>query len=162
VSATTVALIDTNVIIAALDEVHLHHADSATLIQEGNGQRLCVAAHSYAEAFSTLTKRSERAPFGWSAAEALKGLESIAAITELVGLTPPQTLEAVRLYGRSEGTGARLFDFLIGRAAVLAGTDTIVTWNARHFRSLFADRRVETPTEYLVRNGANSDGERPA
>jgi len=72
----------------------------------------------------------------------------IRSITMLVGLTPAQTYDAVRDYAAEGGIGARVYDKLIGQAAVLHGIGAIVTWNARHMRGLFPDRDVCTPAEW--------------
>lgn len=60
------ALLDSNVVIAMDAEAHKHHDASAALLPVRNARRLAVAAHSYAEAFTTLTRRSASAAFRWS------------------------------------------------------------------------------------------------
>jgi len=145
------ALLDSNVVIATVAEAHPDHTASLALFTSGDASNYRVSAHSYAEVFTTLTKRSPRSPLHWPAERAWAGLESIAAVTTLVGATPAQTVEAVRLYATNGNIGARLYDFLIGRAAILAGTESIVTWNIGQFRDLFPDRLVETPDLYLAR-----------
>lgn len=148
------ALVDSNVIIAAVAEAHEHHAPSLALVQASTGD-LAVAAHSYAEAFTTLTRRGEHAPFRWPADEAWAALESIAAITRLIGLTPAQTFDAVRSFAAGGGIGARIYDHLIGQAASMAGVASVITWNTGHLRSLFPDLTVETPSVYLSRMPLN-------
>lgn len=145
------ALLDSNVLVAAVAASHERHAPSLAVLTVTWPGELAVAAHSYAEAFTTLTKYGGRAQFRWSASEAWAALASVTAITRLVGLTPPQTLDAVRLYAEGGGIGARLYDHLIGQAALLSGARAIVTWNTGHLRSLFPQMTVDTPEEYLVR-----------
>jgi predicted nucleic acid-binding protein len=142
------ALLDSNVLIAMLIEAHEHHQASFDLLADAGGNQFAVAAHSYAEAYSTLTRRGERAPFQLTAEEAWAALESVRAVTALVGLTGPQTFEAIRDYARSGGIGARLYDRLIGEAAVAHGVPTILTWNASHMHSLFPSLAVVTPAEF--------------
>ncbi|WP_428333044.1 type II toxin-antitoxin system VapC family toxin [Novosphingobium sp.] len=142
------ALIDSNVIIAALAGDHDHHVPSADLFGLADTATLAVTAHSYAEAYSTLTRRGAHAPFRFSADEAWAALESLRAITQLVGLTPAQSFETVRSYATAGGIGARLYDRMIGEAAVIHGISTIVTWNVSHMRSLFPTIDVMTPPEY--------------
>ena len=79
--------------------------------------------------------------------EAWAALESVRSVTALVGLTPAQTFEATGRYARSGGIGARLYDRLIGEAAVAHGIRRIVTWNVSHMGSLFPDLDVRTPRE---------------
>ena len=141
------ALLDSNVLIAMLIEAHEHHGPSLDLVRDGATQ-FAIAAHSYAEAYSTLTRRGDRAPFQLTPQEAWAALESVRAVTALVGLTAPQSFEAVRRYAQSGGIGARLYDRLIGEAAVAHGIARILTWNVGHMRSLFPNLTVETPREF--------------
>ncbi len=82
-----------------------------------------------------------------TADEAWAALESVRAVTALVGLTAPQSFEAVRGYAQGGGIGARLYDRLIGEAAVAHDIPMIVTWNVRHMRGLFPGLRVVAPDE---------------
>lgn len=143
------ALVDSNVIIAALAGDHEHHAISADLFDAELGFVLGVAAHSYAESYSTLTRRGVHAPFQFSAEEAWAALESIRAVTQLIGLTPAQTFDTVRSYSSEGGIGARLYDRMIGETAVAHGIAAIVTWNTSHMRTLFPAIDVRTPTEFI-------------
>jgi predicted nucleic acid-binding protein len=143
-------LIDTNVIVAALAEAHQHHAASLALFTAQPPLRMAVAAHSYAEAFTTLTRRGDHAPFRWPAQEAWAALESVAAATRLVGLTPAQSFEAVRDYAAAGHIGARIHDQLIARAAQAAGAAMLVTWNVGHLRGLAAGFDVRTPIAALA------------
>ena len=86
-----------------------------------------MSAHSYAEAYSTLTRGGGRAAFGFTAAEAWATLASLRATTGLVGLTAAQSFEATGRYAASGRTGPRLYDALIGGAAVAHGIPSIVT-----------------------------------
>ena len=145
---TAEALLDSNVVVAMLVEAHEHHRPSLALVAGGTRPELAVCAHSYAEAYSTLTRRSEHAPFRFTAEEAWDALESLRAITVLVGLTPAQTFDTIRSYARTGGIGARLYDRLIGEAAVAHGVGTLITWNVGHMRSLFPSLTVSTPTAF--------------
>jgi hypothetical protein len=83
--------------------------------------------------------------------EARAALESLRAVTRLVGLTPSQTFDVVRTFASNGGVGARLYDALIGQAARVHDIPRIVTWNARHMRGLFPDVDVLTPQAFLTR-----------
>ncbi len=144
------ALLDSNVVIAALAETHEHHASSFGVLQDSDPGVLAVAAHSYAEAYGILTRRSEHANFGFTAQEAWAALEKVRAVTTLVGLTADQTLDAIRDFARLGGVGARLYDRLIGEAALIHAIPTIVTWNTRHMRGLFPGLQVVTPPEIVA------------
>jgi predicted nucleic acid-binding protein len=144
-------LIDTNVIVAAVAEAHEHHLPSLALFSATPPLKLAVAAHSYAEAYTTLTRRGDHAPFRWPPAEAWAALESVAAVTRLIGLTPAQSFDAVRDFAAAGHIGARIYDHLIARAAQTAGAEVLVTWNVGHFRGLVEGFDVQTPMEMLAR-----------
>ena len=143
-------LIDTDVIVAALAEVHEHHAESLALFDTDPPLTMAVAAHCYAEAFTTLTRRSQHAPFRWPPGEAWAALESNAAVTRLVGLTPAQSFAAVRDFAAAGNVGARISDHLIARAAQAAGASILVTWNVAHFRGQIDGLDVRAPMRMLA------------
>lgn len=141
------ALLDSNVVIAMVAAAHEHHAASASLVRDRNSRHLAVAAHSYAEGFATLTRRSASGLFRWSAEDAWGTLESVAAVTTLVGLTPAQTFDTIRSYAEGAGIGARLYDRLIGQVAVQYGIPRIISWNVGHMRNLFPRLDILSPEE---------------
>lgn len=145
------ALLDSNVIIAMVAEDHEHHDASAALLAGMDGKHFGVAAHSYAEAYATLTRRSPAAPFRWSSEEAWAALESVAAATTLVGLSPAQTFDTIRSYAEDGGIGARLYDRLIGQVAVQYEMPLIVTWNVGHMRDLFPELEIRDPRSKELR-----------
>ena len=145
-----VALLDSNVVIAILAEAHEHHAASLALLTSPL-RRYALAAHSIAEAYTTLTRQGGHAPFHFTAAEAWAALESLRAVTALIGLTPSQTFDIIRSYADKGGVGPRLYDALIGQVAVVHGVPTIVTWNTRHMVGLFPELDVATPPSFLER-----------
>lgn len=147
------ALLDSNILIAIVAEGHEHHAPSLALLTAIRRPDFAVAAHSYAEAFSTLTRRGEHAPFRFSAEDAWGALESIRAITILVGLTPAQIFDATRSYARTGGIGPRLYDRLIGDAAVVHDIRILLTWNVGHMRTLFPELTVLNPREFVRSRG---------
>ena len=142
-------LVDTNVIVAALAEAHEHHAASLALFSAKPPLKIAVAAHCYAEAYTTLTRRNEHSPFRWPASEAWAALESVAAASRLVGLSPPQSFEAVRDFAAAGQVGARVYDYLIARAARAAGIGLLVTWNISHFEGLIEGVEIRTPAALL-------------
>lgn len=147
------ALLDSNVIIAIAAEAHEHHAASLALLTGDNPVVCALAAHSIAEAYSALTRQDHRAPFRFTAEEAWASLESLRAVTMLVGLTPSQAFDVVRTYAATGGIGPRLYDALIGQAAITHGIPVLITWNTRHMEGLFPDLDVATPASFLARRG---------
>jgi predicted nucleic acid-binding protein len=142
------ALLDSNVLIAAVAEAHEHHGDSLRVLSMPRIE-LAIGAHSYAKAFCTLTRRGDHGPFRFAADEAWAALESIRAVTVLVGLTPAQAFDTTRRYAQSGGVGARVYDKLIGEVAVAHNIATLVTWNISHMRGLFPALATKTPTQFL-------------
>ena len=102
------ALIDSNVLIAAVVDHHPHHAASLSFLSSRPPRTFAVAAHSLAETYSQLARRGESARIKRSPDEALAALDRLAAATVLVGLTPAQTLDTIRSYAAQGGIGPRL------------------------------------------------------
>lgn len=144
-------LLDSNVVLASVAEVHQHHAPSNALFRDFPAQSFAVAAHSYSEVYANLTRKPPTSPFHWSSEDAIAALESVAARCALVGLTHGQTFDAIREFASEGGIGPRLYDKLIGHTAVLNGLPTIITWNLSHMSSLFPALEVVDPESYSTR-----------
>ena len=134
---TPEALLDTNVIVAAVVGTHEANAASLDLLLSRPPSSFAVAAHSFAESFNILTRRNAWSPFRWPADKAWAAIESVVTYTVLVGLTPGETLDVIRRYAAEGGVGPRLYDRLIGETAVRHGIRRIITWNVTHMRGLF-------------------------
>jgi predicted nucleic acid-binding protein len=156
------ALLDSNVLIASAAQAHEHHEPSASLINASRRHTFAVAAHSYAEAFSTLTRRSPAALFQFPPGDVMAALESIAGKCVLVGLTHGQTFDALRDYAADGGIGPRLYDKLIGQAAVSNAIDCIVTWNVAHMRGLFPSLKVVDPRKFAAPEGRATKPAKPS
>ncbi len=143
------ALLDSNVVIAMVVRTHEQHAHSFALLAIHDPMHYAIAAHSYAEAYSTLTRAGIAAPFPLAPQEAAAVLDSVRAVTTLIGLTPSHTFDAIARYAAKGGIGARLYDALIGEVAVAHRIPTIITWNAKHMAGLFPDKAVMTPSQFL-------------
>lgn len=141
-------LIDSNVLIASIIGHHIHHQPSQALLQNTMG--LSVAAHSYAETYAQLTRQGPSAPAGLSPEEARAAVRALSREMRTISLTPSQTLDSVYRYSTMGGVGARLYDYLIGQAAIEAGIGRIVTWNVGHMRSLFPQLDVVDPVQALA------------
>jgi predicted nucleic acid-binding protein len=155
------ALLDSNVLVAMLAEAHEHHEASLALLTGQGEMQFAVAAHSYAEAYSTLARQGDHAPFRFSPEEAWAALESVRAVTVLLGLTAPQTFDAIRSYSQAGGIGPRLYDRLIGETAIVHGVAAIVTWNLRHMSGLFPTLRVATPNGFSPGRPSRRRSRRP-
>ena len=137
-------LIDTNVLVAALVADHIHHETSVECLLRLPASLTVAAAHSLAECYSTLTRINGL--YRYPAVEAWTATANLATRIRFVALTAPQTLDAVRRFS-ALGIGPRLYDYLIGASGELAGAQTIVTWNVRHFGALFPELKIVTPAE---------------
>ena len=146
------ALLDSNVVVAIVAEAHQHHSASLDLLMHERRPAFAVAAHSFADAYCTLTRQGDHAPFRFPPREAWAMLESVRSSTELIGLTAAQTFDVVRLYAQSGGVGARLYDRLIGESASVHDIPVLITWNVGHMRGLFAGLVVCTPRQFALRN----------
>ena len=145
------ALLDSNVLVAIVAESHQHHSASLELLMHDRQSAFAVAAHSFAEAYCTLTRQGDRAPFRFQPREAWAALESVRAATALVGLTAAQAFDAVRSYAQGGGSGARLYDRLIGECAVAHDIPTLITWNVGDMRSMFPQLVVCSPRQFETR-----------
>ncbi len=145
------ALLDSNVLVAAVVSTHDDNEPSAALLATASPGRFALAAHSFAEAFVTLTKQGPWAAFNWTARDALIGLEYVLPRLTVVGLSPAQTADAVRRYAQAGLIGARVYDHLIGSVAVHHAIPRIITLNLRHMRSLFPALDVVEPADALTR-----------
>lgn len=141
-------LFDSNVLIAYFDEAHVHHVPSFAAIEAAEIGEVAMSAHSLCEAYNKLSRSTIRAA---SARPALiaNALRDFAASVEVLSLTTEQTLSSIETFAGLGGTGARLYDFLIGQIAALHRVSVIVTWDTRHMRPLFPQLRILTPTELL-------------
>lgn len=128
---------------------HQGHAASIALFAPDLTHVYAMAAHSFAETYTTLTRTGPHAPYRFTPDEAWLGLASLRASVKLVGLTAAQSLDAIHGYAVRGGVGARLYDALIGEAAVVHGIGTIVTWNITHMAGLFPRLEVVTPDDFL-------------
>lgn len=146
-------LLDSNVVIASVAEAHEHHQASIALFSSFPTNSFAVAAHSYSEAYSILTRKAQTSPFRWKAGDAIAALESVAARCVLVGITHAQTFDAIRDFASGGGVGPRLYDRLIGEAAVMNGIGCVITWNSSHMASLFPSLEVMTPRQFAKARG---------
>lgn len=127
--------LDTNVIIAAVSDWHDHYASSRAALDHlaERSERLVIAPHCLAEAYSVLT----RLPTGFrvSPVKAFGLLTNRLrefAIFPKTGV-PWGTLERMAAAGVA---GGRAHDALLLETVVAGGATTFLTWNVRHFREV--------------------------
>jgi predicted nucleic acid-binding protein len=138
------ALLDSNVLIASLLENHPAYASSSAIIDAG--QTEFTAAHALSELYNTLTKRNH---YGWQPLRAAESVAEFERQLNVVALSASEHVRAIEEFAKHGGTGATVYDYLIGAAARRAGVATVVTLNAKHFTPYFPDLIILTPTQYL-------------
>ena len=140
------ALIDTNIIVAILATDHEHHADSIGLIERARDGTFAVAAHSLCETYTTLTQPKGEYRFRPEQAYAL--IRSFVKIVKMIDISANETLNALGVFAGRKGVGGRVYDHMIGSAAIANGISVIITWDLSDFRSLFPQLTIVPPRDW--------------
>lgn len=137
--------LDTSVLIAAFNEIHLHHEPSLRALQRAEPASACCAAHSLAEVYSVMTRMPGRERL--SGEQALLFLGNIRERFSLIALDANEYFSIIERAPAEAVTGGLIYDFLLASCALKARADRILTWNVRHFQMLGPDiaRKVKTP-----------------
>ena len=123
--------IDTSILVAAMVGTEAFHEECRALVVT---RRMGMYAHGIAETFSTLT--GGREAFRLSAETAARFLEEhFVPVLEITGLTPVETLKAMREAQPRGIRGGAIFDYLHLVAARKAKARRLYTLNAANFRS---------------------------
>jgi predicted nucleic acid-binding protein len=137
------AFFDSNVLIAASVAEHEHHLASygrLALFRNGGG---VFAAHSLAETYNTLTKRSG---YRMPPSDATRIVQFASITYTIVTLDSKETMAAIEDAAMRNLRGAILYDALLLACARKIDAKTIYTSNVKHFRLIapdLADRIVE-------------------
>ncbi len=126
--------VDANCMIAAVCDWHDHHAAAASEIERRleAGERLAVAAHALAEAYSVLTRFP--APYRLAPGDAWELLRvNFCDPGTVVTLTTRQHVAVLAGLARAGIGGGRTYDAVIAECAVRAGSTALLTFNPRHF-----------------------------
>lgn len=138
-------LLDTNVLVYAIDEDSPHHGPSrAVLERAANGEGVyCLSSQILAEFFAVITNpRRVKSPR--AAVEAVEIIEAFPAMPGITLLatgpeTAPRLLSMVRA---APVTGAKVFDLQLAATALEAGVSNIHTFNTAHFERIAGMRVV--------------------
>ena len=138
-TASELALLDTNVLVYALDEESPHHGRSRAVMERAaNGEgSYCITAQTLAEFFSVVTNpRRVREPR--SAAEAVDAIEAFLTMPGIILLSVPPgvTTRWLALIRQAPVTGAKVFDVQLAATALEAGVSKVCTFNAAHFQRI--------------------------
>lgn len=138
-------LFDTSVLIPVFLEELPHHEHSYAAWTQSSDSVL--AAHSLAEFYANTTGM----PAGLRAlpSDVLLFISDLRQRAELVALTADEYMRAITEFAGSGHTGAKIYDFLIARCALMARVDTICSWNLRDFARFGPEvtAKLKTPTD---------------
>lgn len=128
---------DTNVLVAALQPHHVHHARSIAVLAEVRDGFVIgyLSGHGLAELYSVLT----RAPFGFPVtameiADVIR--ETVVPFLNIVDVTAQGHLAAIGVCANAGWKGGRIHDAVHIQAAIQAECEAIYTYDVDHFRSL--------------------------
>ena len=122
-------LLDTSCLVAAVCAWHRHHDATRREIErrDAAGEKLVLAAHSLAEAFSVLTRLPE--PHRLRSNDAFALIEANWGETRLVALTGPDYRATLRRCRDVGIGGGAVYDALIAACARKARVATLLTWD---------------------------------
>jgi predicted nucleic acid-binding protein len=131
-ASSSVVLLDSSVLVAALVEDESHHEASLRLLAR---KTACVWSHALAETFATLTggKLGLRVPPAL-AAELIR--QSLVPRVKAIDLSTRELLSALDKTAAAGVRGGALYDFLHLAVAQKAKASVLYTLNVRHFTAL--------------------------
>jgi predicted nucleic acid-binding protein len=141
-------LLDTSCLVAAVCAWHCHHDATRREIErrEAAGEKLVLAAHSLAEAYSVLTRLPE--PHRLRSDDALALIEANWGETRLVALAATDYRATLRRCRDAGIGGGAVYDALIAACARKARVATLVTWDLEGFERFLEDEpAVRAPQE---------------
>ncbi|NUQ61448.1 MAG: PIN domain-containing protein [Pirellulales bacterium] len=141
-------LFDTSVLVAAHLPTHPHYRDASAWLACAlrGGCELVVWAHSLAEVYAVLTRLPATPPI--TPAAAWQFLENnVLSCAAVVALTREHYRELVQQTAQSGLAGGMVYDAIISKAAEVAGTDHLLTFNVSHFQRVWqaGAARVASP-----------------
>ena len=127
---------DTSVLVAAVCAWHEHHAPAAAEIEWRleRGERLVVAGPTLVEAYAVLTRLP--APHRLAATDAYALLEANFLGGQIMTLDASGYREVLARASGVGIAGGQTYDAVVAACARAAGVETLLTFNARHFRRL--------------------------
>jgi predicted nucleic acid-binding protein len=139
------AFFDTSVLVAAFQEVHIHHAPSLATFLAFDKKQACCSLHTLAELYSTLTRMPNTHVSGNEALRFIENVERGLTLITLEALDYRSALERAATEGM---TGGLIYDAILIQSAIKAKAETIYTWNVVHFRRFGPDvaKRVKAPS----------------
>ncbi|MDQ3396960.1 MAG: PIN domain-containing protein [Deinococcota bacterium] len=132
-------LLDTNVLVAGLVELHPRHEEAWLWLDRAQGDEVegFVSLHTLAEAYSVLTTLPLAPRIRPDQAEAI--LNSTSPWLQTVGLEVRDYQAALSRMVRLNLPGGGIYDVLHAQAALKVGVDGLLTLNPKHFSRLGDD-----------------------
>ena len=128
---------DTSVLVAVFVDQHPHHLASFQRFSAADKKRSACAMHSLAEVYSAMTTLPVRPPI--PPEQVLLFLQEIRQRLTLISLTAEDYLGAIHKTAALGFTSGRVYDALLLACAVKWRSQTIYTWNLKHFQALAPD-----------------------
>jgi predicted nucleic acid-binding protein len=137
--------LDTSVMVAAFWGDHTGHDASLQVFTEATKQTGSCGIHSLAEVYGTMTALPVRPALGPD--QVFLFVQQISERLTPVSLDQAEYLGAIRELSERGLAGGRVYDALLLACARKAQTETILTWDLKHFRQLAPDLadRIRTP-----------------
>ncbi len=143
------ALLDTNVLVYALDEQSAFHTAARKILLRACGsasqERLCVTPQVCAEFFAVVTN-ARRVQHPRTPTEALMAVEQFMALPNLSVLPVPVDVVSrwIALVRGHNLSASRVFDAQLAATALANGVNRVYTFDRAHFEC-FGDLEVVTP-----------------
>jgi predicted nucleic acid-binding protein len=128
------AFFDSSVLVAVFYGDHPHHAASLDVFTRFTKSEASCAAHSLFEVYSVLTRMPGKHRIGGE--QALLFIDNILERLTLVALTAEEYAKTLRTFAALGVSGGSIYDALLAGCALKAQTDTLFTWNLRHYAQL--------------------------
>lgn len=140
------ALLDSSVLVASFYEDHEHHLPSLELLLRHKKRDACLATHSFAEVYATLTAMPGAKRV--TPAEAVLFLESIRERLTAIAMDGDDYIQAAELAAESGASSGGIYDAIIGQCFLKSRAEFLYTWNLKHFQKLRANigKNVRPPT----------------
>ncbi|MCC6486641.1 MAG: PIN domain-containing protein [Candidatus Hydrogenedentes bacterium] len=139
------AFFDTSVLVPVFYGDHVHHKASLDLFVKFDRVTGCCGAHSLAEVYATLTRMPGKHRI--SGEQALLFVGSIRERLSLIALTGDEYADALQGSAALGIVGGGIYDAMLAYCAIKAESETIYSWNARHYALCGPEvmRRLSTP-----------------
>jgi predicted nucleic acid-binding protein len=126
-------LFDTNILVAAMIELHPSHAISLPWVQQVRNQSILgyISTHSIAELYAVMTRLPLSKPL--SPQQVHDAIVNNLETFHTVDLESTDYLSVLKNVSQLNITGGGIYDGIIAQAALKANVDILLTSNSKHF-----------------------------